>query len=51
MGTMTATEFAKNLKKALDRLEFGGEAIIIIGNNHKIWVTSSRVDHPHYFNV
>jgi len=36
MGTMTATEFAKNLKKALDRLEFGGEEIIIIRNNHKI---------------
>ena len=36
MGIMTATEFAKNLKKALDRLEFGGEEIIITRNNHKI---------------
>jgi antitoxin (DNA-binding transcriptional repressor) of toxin-antitoxin stability system len=36
MGNMTATEFSKNLKKALDRLEFGGEEIIIIRNNHKI---------------
>ena len=36
MGTMTATEFAKNIKKTLDRLEFGGEEIIIIRNNHKI---------------
>lgn len=36
MGIMTATEFAKNLKKALDRLEFGGEEIIIIRNRHKI---------------
>ena len=36
MGTMTATEFSKNLKKALDRLEFCGEEIIIIRNNHKI---------------
>lgn len=36
MGTMTATELAKNLKKALNRLEFGGEEIIIIRNNHKI---------------
>ncbi|MFH1491591.1 MAG: type II toxin-antitoxin system Phd/YefM family antitoxin [Pseudomonadota bacterium] len=36
MGTMTATEFSKNLKKALDRLEFGGEEIIIVRNNHKI---------------
>jgi antitoxin (DNA-binding transcriptional repressor) of toxin-antitoxin stability system len=33
---MTATEFAKNLKKTLDRLEFGGEEIIILRNNHKI---------------
>ena len=36
MGIMTATEFAKNLKRALDRVEFGGEEIIIIRNNHKI---------------
>jgi antitoxin (DNA-binding transcriptional repressor) of toxin-antitoxin stability system len=36
MGIMTATEFAKNIKKTLDRLEFGGEEIIIIRNNHKI---------------
>ena len=36
MGTMTATEFAKNIKKTLDRLEFGGEEIIITRNNHKI---------------
>ena len=36
MGTMTATEFAKNIKKSLDRVEFGGEEIIIIRNNHKI---------------
>jgi len=36
MGVMTATEFAKNLKRALDRVEFGGEEIIIVRNNHKI---------------
>ncbi|MBW1788149.1 MAG: type II toxin-antitoxin system Phd/YefM family antitoxin [Deltaproteobacteria bacterium] len=36
METMTATEFAKNLKRALDRLEFGREEIIIVRNNHKI---------------
>ena len=36
MGIMTATEFAKNLKRALDRVEFGGEEIIIVRNNHKI---------------
>lgn len=33
---MTVTEFAKNIKKALDRLEFRGEEIIIMRNNHKI---------------
>jgi antitoxin (DNA-binding transcriptional repressor) of toxin-antitoxin stability system len=36
MTTMTATEFAKNIKKTLDRLEFGREEIILIRNNHKI---------------
>jgi len=33
---MTATEFAKNIKKTLDRLEFGREEIILVRNNHKI---------------
>jgi len=36
MGTMTATEFAKNIKKTLDRLEFSGEEIIIIRNKQQI---------------
>ena len=36
MGIMTATEFAKNIKKTLDRLEFGGEEIVITRNNNKI---------------
>jgi prevent-host-death family protein len=36
MGTITVTEFAKNLKKVLDRVEFGGEEIIIVRSNHKI---------------
>ena len=36
MGTMTATEFARNIKKSLDRVEFGGEEIIIVRNTHKI---------------
>ncbi len=36
MGTMTATKFSKNIKRTLDRLEFGGEKIIIVRNNHKI---------------
>ena len=36
MAIMTATEFAKNIKKTLDRLEFGREEIILVRNNHKI---------------
>jgi antitoxin (DNA-binding transcriptional repressor) of toxin-antitoxin stability system len=36
MGVVTATEFAKNIKKTLDRLEFSGEEIIIIRNKHQI---------------
>jgi antitoxin (DNA-binding transcriptional repressor) of toxin-antitoxin stability system len=36
MTTMTATEFAKNIKKTLDRLEFGREEIVLVRNNHKI---------------
>ena len=36
MGIMTVTELSRNLKKTLDRLEFNGEEIIIIRNNHKI---------------
>ena len=36
MGTITVTEFAKNLKKVLDRVEFGGEEIIIVRSNHRI---------------
>lgn len=45
MSIMTATEFAKNIKKTLDRVEFGGEEIIIVRNNHKI----ARIipGHPH----
>jgi antitoxin (DNA-binding transcriptional repressor) of toxin-antitoxin stability system len=36
MSIITATEFAKNIKKTLDRLEFAGEEILIIRNNNKI---------------
>ena len=36
MTIMTTTEFAKNIKKTLDRLEFGGEEIIIVRNKNKI---------------
>jgi len=36
MTIMTATEFAKNIKKTLDRLEFGREEIILTRNNQKI---------------
>jgi len=36
MAIMTATELARNLKKALDRVEFGGEEILVVRNNQKI---------------
>jgi antitoxin (DNA-binding transcriptional repressor) of toxin-antitoxin stability system len=36
MATMTATDFAKNIKGTLDRLEFGGEEIIITRNKRQI---------------
>ena len=36
MLSMTATEFARNIKRTLDRIEFGGEEIIIIRNKHPI---------------
>ncbi|MGA1823154.1 MAG: type II toxin-antitoxin system Phd/YefM family antitoxin [bacterium] len=36
MSIMTVTEFAKNIKKSLDRVEFAGEEIIITRNNHRI---------------
>jgi len=32
MAMMTTTEFAKNIKQTLDRLEFGGEEIILVRN-------------------
>lgn len=36
MIIITTTEFAKNIKKTLDRLELGGEEIILIRNKNKI---------------
>lgn len=33
---MSASELARNLKKVLDRLEQGGEEIVVIRNNHPI---------------
>jgi antitoxin (DNA-binding transcriptional repressor) of toxin-antitoxin stability system len=36
MAIMTTKEFAKNIKKTLDRLEFGGEEIILVRNKNKI---------------
>jgi antitoxin (DNA-binding transcriptional repressor) of toxin-antitoxin stability system len=32
MTTMTTTEFVKNIKETLDRLEVGGEEIILVRN-------------------
>ena len=36
MIVMTVTEFAKKLKKAFDLVEYKGEEIVLIRNNHKI---------------
>jgi antitoxin (DNA-binding transcriptional repressor) of toxin-antitoxin stability system len=36
MTKITASELARNLSKVLDRLEFGGEEIIILRNDHPI---------------
>jgi len=36
MTEVSATELARNLKKVLDRLEHGGEEIVVIRNNHPI---------------
>ncbi len=36
MTKLTASELARNLSSVLDRLEFGGEEIIVLRNNHPI---------------
>ena len=36
MTTMSVTEFSKNLRSVFDRIEHGGEEIILIRNNHRI---------------
>ena len=36
MTVMTVTDFARNLSRVLDRLEHGGEEIIIMRNNHPV---------------
>ena len=36
MATVTATELARNLSRILDRLEHGGEEVVIVRNNRPI---------------
>ena len=36
MITMTVTEFAKQLKKAFDLVEYKGEEIVLVRNKHRI---------------
>ena len=36
MTELTASELARRLSAVLDRLEFGGEEIVIVRNNHPI---------------
>lgn len=36
MRTMTATEFARNLSRALDRVEHAAEEIVIVRNHHTV---------------
>ena len=36
MTTMTITEFAKSIKKTMDRIEYGHEEIVLVRNHHKI---------------
>ncbi len=36
MTTITATEMGRNLRKVLDRLEFAGEEMAIVRNQHVI---------------
>lgn len=36
MTTMTVTDFSRNLSRVLDRLEHGGEEIVIVRNHHPV---------------
>lgn len=36
MPTMTVTKFARNLSRVLDRLEHGGDEVIITRNQHAV---------------
>ena len=36
MTTMTATDFARNLSRTLDRLEHGGEEVLVMRNGHPV---------------
>jgi len=36
MTTLTVTEFSRNMSRFLDRIEHGGEEIVIVRNHHPI---------------
>lgn len=36
MKTLSATELARNLSRVLDRLEHGGDEVVIVRNNHAV---------------
>lgn len=36
MQTVTATDFARNFRKMLDRVEFRHEELLIVRNNHPV---------------
>ncbi|MEI6564539.1 MAG: type II toxin-antitoxin system prevent-host-death family antitoxin [bacterium] len=36
MTTISATDFSRNLSRFLDRLEHGGEELIIVRNHHPV---------------
>lgn len=36
MTTMTVTDFARNLSRTLDRLEHGGDEVLVLRNGHPV---------------
>jgi antitoxin (DNA-binding transcriptional repressor) of toxin-antitoxin stability system len=36
MTTMTVTDFSRNMSRVLDRLEHGGEELVIVRNHHPV---------------
>ncbi len=36
MTTMTASDFARNISRVLDRMEHGGDEIVVLRNRHPV---------------